>query len=317
MPELPEVETVRRTLTGLIVGKTIQSVSVLLPRIIQRPDDIRRFELELAGHRILDVGRRGKFLRIIMDGLVLVSHLRMEGRYGLYDGSDPLEKHTHVIFHFTDGTELRYKDVRQFGTMHLFLPGEEFSHKPLAKLGLEPLDEAFTEEAFRKAISRRTTKIKPALLNQEYVVGLGNIYVDEALFRAGIHPERPANRLGDAELTRLYESILATLTEAVEAGGSSIKSYVNGQGEMGMFQHSLRIYGRQGEPCVNCGQAVEKTVVGGRGTHFCPHCQPPYTEEAVVGKESVQAKPKGRTKATAQAKSSASARAHTGNGVRG
>ncbi|WP_334075899.1 MULTISPECIES: DNA-formamidopyrimidine glycosylase [Paenibacillus] len=315
MPELPEVETVRRTLTGLIVGKTIQSVSVLLPRIIQRPDDIRRFELELAGHRILDVGRRGKFLRIIMDGLVLVSHLRMEGRYGLYDGSDPLEKHTHVIFHFTDGTELRYKDVRQFGTMHLFLPGEEFSNQPLAKLGLEPLDDTFTEAAFRKAISGRTTKIKPALLNQEYVVGLGNIYVDEALFRAGIHPERPANRLGDAELTRLYEAILATLTEAVEAGGSSIKSYVNGQGEMGMFQHSLRIYGRQGEPCVNCGQAVEKTVVGGRGTHFCPSCQPQYADEPVVKKNSVQGKPKEKTKA--KAKGPASKRAHTGNGVRG
>lgn len=274
MPELPEVETVRRTLTGLIVGKTIQSVTVSLARIIQRPDDIRRFEMELAGHRILEVGRRGKFLRIIMDGIVLVSHLRMEGRYGLYQSGDPVEKHTHVIFHFTDGTELRYKDVRQFGTMHLFLPGEEFIHKPLVKLGLEPLDESFTPEAFRKAIAKRTTKIKPALLNQEYVVGLGNIYVDEALFRAGIHPERTANTLSSEELDRLYDAILATLREAVEAGGSSIKSYVNGQGEMGMFQHSLKVYGREGEPCLNCGQPLVKTVVGGRGTHFCSGCQP-------------------------------------------
>lgn len=273
MPELPEVETVRRTLSQLIKGKTIKNVTVSLPRIIQRPDDIEQFRLELQGHTIADVGRRGKFLRIIMDGLVLVSHLRMEGRYGVYDSSEPVEKHTHVIFHFTDGTELRYKDVRQFGTMHLFHPGEEFETKPLLKLGLEPLDEAFTFEAFKVVIAARKTKIKPALLNQEYVVGLGNIYVDEALFRAGIHPERLCNELNEEELVRLYEAIILTLREAVEAGGSSIKSYVNGQGEMGMFQHSLQIYGRKAAPCVVCGTPVEKSVVGGRGTHYCPSCQ--------------------------------------------
>ncbi|WP_433943850.1 DNA-formamidopyrimidine glycosylase [Paenibacillus sp. SN-8-1] len=273
MPELPEVETVRRTLSQLVTGKTIKDVTVSLPRIIQRPDDIEKFRLELQGHTIVEVGRRGKFLRIIMDGLVLVSHLRMEGRYGVYDSSEPVEKHTHVIFHFTDGTELRYKDVRQFGTMHLFYPGEEFEMKPLLKLGLEPLDEAFTFEAFKKVIASRKTKIKPALLNQEYVVGLGNIYVDEALFRAGIHPERLCNELNQEELVRLYEAIVLTLSEAVEAGGSSIKSYVNGQGEMGMFQHSLRIYGRKAAPCVVCGTPVEKSVVGGRGTHYCPSCQ--------------------------------------------
>ncbi|MBA9087391.1 formamidopyrimidine-DNA glycosylase [Fontibacillus solani] len=274
MPELPEVETVRRTLTELIVGKQIESVTVSLPRIIQRPDDIRRFETELIGHHIQAIGRRGKFLRIIMDGLVLVSHLRMEGRYGVYDRSEPAEKHTHVIFHFTDGTDLRYRDVRQFGTMHLFRAGDEFNNKPLMKLGLEPLEESFTVEAFREVMSKRTTKIKPALLNQEYIVGLGNIYVDEALFEAGIHPEYPANMLTEDELHRLHEAIVNTLTHAVEAGGSSIKSYVNGQGEMGMFQHSLKVYGRKGESCVVCGYPIEKTVVGGRGTHFCPACQP-------------------------------------------
>lgn len=274
MPELPEVETVRRTLTELVVGKQIESVKVSLPRIIQRPDDIRRFETELAGHHIQGVGRRGKFLRIIMDGLVLVSHLRMEGRYGVYDRSEPVEKHTHVIFHFTDGTDLRYRDVRQFGTMHLFRAGEEFNNKPLMKLGLEPLEEAFTSEAFQEVIGKRTTKIKAALLNQEYVVGLGNIYVDEALFEARIHPEHPANTLTAEELDRLHEAIVSTLAHAVEAGGSSIKSYVNGQGEMGMFQHSLKIYGRKGESCVACGHPIEKSVVGGRGTHYCPVCQP-------------------------------------------
>lgn len=278
MPELPEVETVRRTLAGLIVGRTIERVTVHLPRIIQRPDDIRAFEIELAGHTILDVGRRGKFLLIKMDGLVLVSHLRMEGRYGLYSSSDPFEKHTHVVFHFNDGMELRYKDVRQFGTMHLFEPGQELNSKPLAKLGLEPLEDTFTFEAFCSVIAGRTTKIKPTLLNQEYIVGLGNIYVDEALFRAGIYPQLQANRLTSAQLQKLYESILATLSEAVHAGGSSIKSYVNGQGEMGMFQHSLNVYGRQGQPCPSCGQPIEKITLAGRGTHFCPNCQPAEME---------------------------------------
>ncbi|KKO52879.1 DNA-formamidopyrimidine glycosylase [Paenibacillus sp. DMB20] len=274
MPELPEVETVKRTLNQLIKGKHIDHVTVHLPRIIQRPDDIEAFAFMLKGHTVEGVERRGKFLRIKLDGLVLVSHLRMEGRYGLYSSGDPVEKHTHVIFHFDDGTELRYKDVRQFGTMHLFAPGEEFKLPPLCKLGYEPLDDTFTLGAFKEIVGTKKTKIKVVLLNQAYVVGIGNIYVDEALFKAGIHPERMANSLKDNELERLYEAIRSTLLEAVEAGGSSIKSYVNGQGEMGMFQHQLRIYGRKDEPCHNCGSPVVKTVVGGRGTHYCSRCQP-------------------------------------------
>ncbi|WP_314586871.1 DNA-formamidopyrimidine glycosylase [Paenibacillus terrigena] len=274
MPELPEVETVTRTLNQLIVGKTIERVTVSLPRIIQRPDDVLQFAYLLEGHTFQQVERRGKFLRLVLDGLVLVSHLRMEGRYGMYRSDEPVEKHTHVIFHFTDQTELRYKDVRQFGTMHLFEPGQEFAMAPLNKLGLEPLDEQFTFEKFRAVIGKRATLIKPTLLNQAYVVGIGNIYVDEALFRAGIHPEVKTNTLSDEQLEAIYHAVIATLQEAVEAGGSSIKSYVNGQGEMGMFQQYLKIYGRKDEPCVNCGTAIVKTVVGGRGTHYCPHCQP-------------------------------------------
>ncbi|WP_028562206.1 DNA-formamidopyrimidine glycosylase [Paenibacillus pinihumi] len=274
MPELPEVETVRRTLIELVAGKTIERVSVNLPRIIQRPSDGDAFAMMLAGRKIAGVGRRGKFLLIQLNGLVLVSHLRMEGRYGVYRQDEPVEKHTHVIFHFDDGTELRYKDVRQFGTMHLFEPGEEFSLPPLNKLGIEPLSEEFTLQALRAKLERRTTKIKPLLLNQEYIVGLGNIYVDEALFLAGIHPERTANTLKPKEWERLHMAIGQTLGSAVEAGGSSIKSYVNGQGEMGMFQHQLAVYGRQNENCRQCGHAIEKSVVGGRGTHVCMKCQP-------------------------------------------
>lgn len=274
MPELPEVETVRRTLKQLIVGKMIKSVSVFMPKMIKHPDDAEKFAFQLAGQTIRDIGRRGKFLQIYAGDYVLVSHLRMEGRYGLFPAGEPVEKHTHVIFHFTDGTELRYKDVRQFGTMHLFPAGEEMAKAPLNKLGLEPLSEQFTFEAFHRALAGKMTKIKPLLLNQERIVGLGNIYVDEALFQAGIHPERTAKSLTLKEWRRLYESIIETLGRAVEAGGSSIKSYVNGQGEMGMFQHQLRVYGRKGEPCVQCGKPVERFVVGGRGTHICRDCQP-------------------------------------------
>lgn len=275
MPELPEVETVKRTLNELVNGKKIENVTVRLARIIQRPDDIQAFANLLAGHSIIKVERRGKFLRFLLDGLVLVSHLRMEGRYGLYSNQDPLDKHTHVIFHFTDGTELRYTDVRQFGTMHLFTAGEDLLLPPLNKLGQEPLEPSFTPERFKQIVSGKSTKIKSLLLNQEYIVGIGNIYVDEALHRAGIHPEISAKSLSDHQLDQLHHAIVSTLTEAVNAGGSSIKSYVNGQGESGTYQQQLLIYGRKDQPCNNCGTMIEKTVVGGRGTHYCPSCQRP------------------------------------------
>jgi len=273
LPELPEVETVARTLKSLVVGKTIADVQVLLPRIIQKPAEIEQFCSALLGHTIMDVARRGKFLRIIFDGLVLVSHLRMEGRYGVYDEAEPIEKHTHVLFGFTDGTQLRYKDVRQFGTMHLFKAGEELLELPLRKLGIEPLSDQFTHELLRSKLVKRTSKIKPLLLNQELIVGLGNIYVDEALFTAKIHPERTPDTLSQQEWKRLHRAIVDTLSRAVEAGGSSIKSYVNGQGEMGMFQQQLLAYGRENEPCTSCGTPIVKFVVGGRGTHICPKCQ--------------------------------------------
>ncbi|MEK4155267.1 DNA-formamidopyrimidine glycosylase [Paenibacillus sp. FSL L8-0323] len=275
MPELPEVETVKRTLNELVNGKQIENVTVRLARIIQRPDDIQAFAHLLAGHSIVKVERRGKFLRIVLDGLVLVSHLRMEGRYGLFSNDDPLDKHTHVIFHFTDGTELRYTDVRQFGTMHLFQMGEDLQLPPLNKLGQEPLEPSFTPERFKQIVSGKSTKIKSLLLNQEYIVGIGNIYVDESLHRAGIHPEDSAKSLTDNQLDKLHHAIVSTLAEAVNAGGSSVKSYVNGQGESGTYQQQLLIYGRNDQPCSNCGTMIEKTVVGGRGTHYCPNCQRP------------------------------------------
>lgn len=273
MPELPEVETVRRTLLQLVVGKTIKDITVGWPKIIKKPDDVQQFTLLLAGQTIEDVKRRGKFLLFFLTDHVLVSHLRMEGRYGLYDPSEEKSKHTHVTFSFTDGTELRYADVRKFGTMHVFAKGDEETVMPLSQLGVEPFSNQFTVDVLTQAYKKSNRAIKTALLDQKTVVGLGNIYVDEALFRAGIMPVRVASSLTAKEMAVLYTEIKQTLQEAVDAGGSSIKSYVNGQGEMGMFQQSLNVYGKKGEPCKKCGSSIEKTVVGGRGTHFCLNCQ--------------------------------------------
>ncbi|XJZ26449.1 DNA-formamidopyrimidine glycosylase [Bacillota bacterium Lsc_1132] len=273
MPELPEVETVRKTLENLVLQKQLESVSVFWPKIIKNPLEVKQFTDALKGETILEIGRRGKFLLIYTNRYALVSHLRMEGRYGLYSKNEPYDKHTHVFFRFTDGTELRYRDVRKFGTMHLYKKGEEFQNPPLSELGPEPFAEKFTEEYLGKALKKTSRKIKPALLDQKLVVGLGNIYVDEALFRAGIHPERIAASLNEEEITVLHREIVATLTEAVKMGGSTIRSYVNSQGEMGMFQLELSAYGRKGEPCKKCGAPMEKIVIGGRGTHFCPNCQ--------------------------------------------
>lgn len=273
MPELPEVETVRRTLMHLVLNKTIKEVDVGWPNMIKEPDDVKQFSEQLVGQTITEVKRRGKFLLFILSDVVLVSHLRMEGRYGLFNPSEEKTKHTHVTFAFTDGTELRYADVRKFGTMHIFEKGQEESVMPLAQLGVEPFSNDFTVDVLKTAYAHSNRAIKTALLDQKTVVGLGNIYVDEALFRARILPERVASSITAEEMALLFVEIKSTLQEAVDAGGSSIKSYVNGQGEMGMFQQRLNVYGKKGEPCTNCGNPIEKTVLGGRGTHFCPQCQ--------------------------------------------
>ncbi|WP_044640864.1 DNA-formamidopyrimidine glycosylase [Risungbinella massiliensis] len=273
MPELPEVETVRRTLEKLVVGKTIQRVTVSLPRIIQKTDTPSEFAEKLAGKTITSVGRRGKFLKINVPPYVIVSHLRMEGKYRVTPKEEVVPKHTHVIFHFTDGTELRYQDVRQFGTMQLFKSGEEDKHPPLKKLGPEPLTDDFTIDWLTKGLQKRKTKIKPLLLNQEFLVGLGNIYVDESLFQAKIHPERTVDTLTAKEIQSLHQSIRTTLQKAVQAGGASVRSYRNGEGDMGYFQLQIQVYGRKEEPCVVCGTPISRIVVGGRGTHFCGKCQ--------------------------------------------
>lgn len=273
MPELPEVETIRRTLNKLVKGKTIENVSVYWPRLIKQPEDVNQFCDALKGETIHDVKRRGKFLIFSLDTLSLVSHLRMEGRYGLYPSEKQTEPHTHVVFHFNDQTELRYRDVRKFGTMHLFQKGEEHLRLPLSQLGMEPFSDDFTAEWLLQKLKETSRNIKTALLDQKIVAGLGNIYVDEALFRSSIHPERPAKDLSFDEASKLHLEIIRTLKEAVDKGGSTVRSYVNSQGQIGMFQLELFVYARKNQPCKKCGRPIQKMKVGGRGTHFCPNCQ--------------------------------------------
>lgn len=277
MPELPEVETVRKGLAQLVIGKTIESVTVSWPRIIRTDESLEQWQHELVGQTIEGIGRRGKYLVFQLSACLLISHLRMEGKYLYYPDENSLQtdmaKHTHVRYYFTDGSQLHYHDVRKFGRIERLNLGELDGYFLEKKLGPEPIAEEFLLENFQAQLKLLKKAIKPALLEQKLVVGLGNIYVDETLFRARIHPATPANRLTKDEVTLLHQMIMTVLAEAIEAGGSTIRSYKNSLGEAGSFQQTLLVYGRQDEPCVNCGSPIQKIQFAQRGTHFCPNCQ--------------------------------------------
>lgn len=274
MPELPEVETIKRTLEQLLLNKTIEDVDVYWGNIIKKPEDAKQFAHQLIGQTFRRLGRRGKFLLFYLDDYCLVSHLRMEGKYRVLPAETEKDKHTHVIFTFTDETALHYNDVRKFGTMHLYPIGEEMDNEPLKKLGPEPFDSAFTFEYFQAKLNKTERLIKAVLLDQTVVTGLGNIYVDETLYKARIHPEKRANKLTDEEVMRIQEAAAETLAEAVELGGTTIRSYVNSTGEMGLFQQELFVYGQENQQCRGCGEPIVKIKVAGRGTHICTTCQP-------------------------------------------
>lgn len=273
MPELPEVETIRRTLEKLVLNKEIEDATIYWPKIVKQPDDPEHFRMLLSGESIERIGRRGKFLLFYLNHYVLISHLRMEGKYRVVPKSKEKDKHTHVIFHFTDGTELRYNDVRKFGTMHVYKIGEEMTKAPLKSVGPDPFEEAYTFDYVKERLKRTTRMIKAALLDQTIISGLGNIYVDEVLFLSKIHPEKRAHLLSEDEVKRIYENVRIVLEEAVRLGGTTIRSYLNGLGEMGMFQQRLYAYGQTGKPCQHCQTEIVKIKVAGRGTHICPTCQ--------------------------------------------
>ncbi|UQS82646.1 bifunctional DNA-formamidopyrimidine glycosylase/DNA-(apurinic or apyrimidinic site) lyase [Bombilactobacillus folatiphilus] len=272
MPELPEVETVRRELNQMIKGQTITAIDVRYPKIVVNP--IAQFKQLLIGQELVDVGRRAKYLLFHFgDDLTMISHLRMEGKYQVRDNLQDFDKHVHVIFTLSDGRYLGYRDVRKFGRMEVVPRTAELTTKGIAKLGPEPLTPAYTYETLADGLQRKKKNIKTVLLDQQVVSGLGNIYVDEVLWQAQINPEEPANNLTTAQLTALYSAINDTIQAAIAAGGTTIRSYVDAAGNQGQFQLQLRAYKQDGKPCQRCGTTIEKIKVGGRGTHFCPHCQ--------------------------------------------
>ncbi|WP_117170543.1 DNA-formamidopyrimidine glycosylase [Paraliobacillus sediminis] len=274
MPELPEVETIRKTLIEMVVNQKIEAVTVNWAKIIKEPDDHLIFSQLVKGETILDIHRKGKFLLFELTNYTLVSHLRMEGKYGVFEQDTPVTKHTHVIFHFESGKELRYQDVRKFGTMHLYPKGEEFLVKPLNQIGPDPFEEGYTFDKLYEKIHKSQRAIKNILLDQQVIAGLGNIYVDETLYKAQIHPLTKGAELNKAEIKRLLKHAKETLTEAVAQGGTTIRSYVNSQGQIGMFQQQLFAYGQENTPCKRCGEPIVKIKVAGRGTHLCTICQP-------------------------------------------
>ena len=276
MPELPEVEAVRRGLESLVIDKTIQDIEILWPRIIDTELDLQQWKLELIGQTIHKMQRRGKYLIFVLSQGSLISHLRMEGKY-LYYPKDQLSieinKHSHVLFKFTDGSQLHYNDVRKFGRLHLLANHAWPNYFDNKSLGPEPLSDDFKLSTFIENLSKSQRNIKPLLLDQKVVVGLGNIYVDESLFLAKIHPLRKASSLESEEIESLYHAIKKVLDQAVREGGSTIRTYKNSLGEAGKFQQSLNVYGKNGKPCSRCGQEIDKIKVSQRGTHYCPYCQ--------------------------------------------
>jgi len=271
MPELPEVETVKNDLRRHVLGKTIESVDVLYEKII-KDIDVETFKSALKGRTIEDVGRKGKYLLFFLTGAVLVSHLRMEGKY-LIKKDEPPTKHEHVIFRFTDGTSLRYHDVRKFGTMNLFLTRnleEIYRLPPLNKVGFDPFEKELTPESLYERFRRIEKPIKSTLLDQTVMSGLGNIYADEVCFLAKIHPGTATNKLSLEQVACLIEYSKQVLTKAIALGGTTIKSFSSHE-ISGRFQNELLVHTK--EECPVCKGKILKIKIGGRSTYYCERCQ--------------------------------------------
>ena len=282
MPELPEVETVRRGLEPVLVGR-------VLAEVVQRRPDLRwplpeRFAERLQGQRVLRIGRRSKYLLAELDsGDTWLTHLGMSGRL-LIDGDQSVDlhhartapgKHDHVIVTTDQGTRVTYNDARRFGAMDLFPTEGADAHPLIATLGPEPLGNAFSGAHLTEALAGKRSPIKSALLDQRIVAGLGNIYVCEALHRAGIHPRRLAGSISRGRIEALAGEIVATLTDAIAAGGSSLRDYRQADGELGYFQHAFRVYDREGAPCTRqgCGGRIARIVQSARSSYYCTKCQ--------------------------------------------
>jgi formamidopyrimidine-DNA glycosylase len=270
VPELPEVESVRRAIAPVLEGRRLERVEILDGRLT-RPEDPLEVAAELTGERVEHVDRRGKYLVVrLASGRTLLIHLRMTG--GLL--RDPHgETHVRAVLGLDDGSEVAYRDVRRFGTWLLLEPGELEPYLG-ARVGGEPLDAPFTAKRLGERLAGRRAPVKAALLGQRTVAGLGNIYADEGLWYARVHPLRPAGSLDADEIRRVHRGVRRALAAGIERQGSTLRDYRLPDGSTGSMQDEFRVYGREGEPCPRCGTPIAKIRVAGRGTSFCPHCQP-------------------------------------------
>ncbi len=269
MPELPEVETVARALRSQLVGRTILDVQTTWPRHIDRPD-LAEMRYRVQSLVIQDVRRRAKFLILPLSrGENLLFHLRMSGHLAVMNADEPVDKHTHTIFTLDTGQELRFRDTRKFGRVYLVRDKEEI----LGRLGPEPLEAEFTVDVLAEIIGQRRRMLKPFLLDQSMIAGVGNIYADEALFYAGLHPVRRIDTLDPEEISALHAGIRRALELGIEREGASISTYVKPDGQKGDMQNAVNVFRRTGQPCYRCGGVIERIVVGGRSTHLCASCQ--------------------------------------------
>lgn len=273
MPELPEVEIIRRGLAKHLPGKRIAEAEVLRPSQILRPTP-EAFAREIEGKVIESVRRRGKYLLLFLsEALVLVVHLRMTGRLVYVADGEVRDPYARVVFSFADGSALVFGDVRTFGRLALLPVGDLDTLRGLHELGPEPLTPEFSVMYLQKAVARHRVPIKTFLLDQRRVAGIGNIYADEALFRAGIHPARRADTLMAAECGRLHAAVNEVIAAGIADGGTTFRDYQNAEGGKGHHQEHLAVYEREGEACPRCGTPIMKMKLGGRGTRYCPKCQ--------------------------------------------
>ncbi|MDX6507231.1 MAG: formamidopyrimidine-DNA glycosylase [Gaiellaceae bacterium] len=274
MPELPEVETVRRRLEPSLIGRRFDRVEIADARLT-RPLDPVEVAAELQGERVAAVDRRGKYLIVRFEsGRALLVHLRMTGTL-LHDADGTRREddpHRRAVVNLDDGSDVIYRDVRRFGTWLLAEP-DELEPYLAERLGREPLEAAFTTKRLAEALAGRRAPVKAAILDQRRLAGVGNIYADEALWRARIHPTRPAGELGADELHALHRGIRDALRAGIERQGATLRDYRTPDGGSGRMQHEFKVYGREGEPCDRCGRPIEKIRAAGRGTWFCPNCQ--------------------------------------------
>jgi formamidopyrimidine-DNA glycosylase len=280
MPELPEVESVRRQLEPALVGRRFERVAIDDPRLV-RPYEPAEVAAELEGERVAALERRGKYLVVRFEsGRVLLIHLRMTGSLlHAADGSLPDDPHRRAVVRLDDGSDVAYRDVRRFGTWLLLEPAEAEPYLE-ARVGDEPLDALFTAARLGERLAGRRTSLKAALLDQRTLAGMGNIYVDEALWRARLNPLRPANGLDRTELRRLHRGIRAALEHGLARQGSTLRDYRLPDGSGGSMQEEFRVYGRRDEPCDRCGTPISRTQVAGRTTWYCPTCQPEKPNQA-------------------------------------